>query len=389
MRWRYRETVLALTTLAFFVTMVGRLVISPLVPDIAATFDVSYSLIGLALTGMWLAYGLAQFPSGILAERFGERYIILVAVGGTAAMALVLAVSPVLALFIVCTVLIGGVAGLHYSVAIALLARTYDDVGTAIGIHNGGGTFAGLVTPVIVAWIAVTFGWRPAILFVAVVGVPIFFLFAWFVRPTPPSRPGLQVRDRVSSGFVGEFLTRPAIAVTLVLAIVTEFAWQGMFSFLPTFLIAHRGLSTTAAGALFSLYFLTQGVGQIVVGTITDRIGTDRAMAVCMAIGAIGILTVITVPGNWIVVVSVVCIGIGMSFSPAIMARFLQQMTAEERSAGFGLVRTVYMMAASLGSVVTGTLADVAGWDVAFGLILGLLLFVLVVLGMNRLVRVP
>lgn len=70
MRWRYQETVLTLSTVAFFVTMVGRLAISPIIPDIAADLHISNGLIGGALTAMWIAYALVQFPSGVLADRF-------------------------------------------------------------------------------------------------------------------------------------------------------------------------------------------------------------------------------------------------------------------------------------------------------------------------------
>ncbi|PSQ18118.1 MFS transporter, partial [Halobacteriales archaeon QS_8_69_73] len=80
----YRYIVLTLCTLAFTATMVARLAISPVVPDVTAAFSVSRSAVGLALTGMWAAYALAQFPSGVLADRVGERRIILAAVGTTA-----------------------------------------------------------------------------------------------------------------------------------------------------------------------------------------------------------------------------------------------------------------------------------------------------------------
>ena len=82
MRWQYRTTVLALCLLAFFVTYFARMAISPVIPFIADDFDVTNTQIGFALSGMWLAYGLSQFPSGVLGDRFGEKRVILVAVGG-------------------------------------------------------------------------------------------------------------------------------------------------------------------------------------------------------------------------------------------------------------------------------------------------------------------
>ena len=101
MRWRYRETVLTLCTVAFFVTMVGRLAISPLIPDIAADLDISNALIGGALTMMWVVYALVQFPSGVLADLFGW----------TVSFGFLIALLPVL-----CGLLVGNrLLGLDYS----------------------------------------------------------------------------------------------------------------------------------------------------------------------------------------------------------------------------------------------------------------------------------
>ena len=123
---------------ALFVTVLGRLALSPVVPDSADKHGTANALIGSVLTGMWLAYALTQFPSGMLADRFGDRFPIDLSTGGTGVSALVLAAAPTFWLFAAGAVCLGGVAGFHYSVGTALLTRIYDDTGTAIGIHNVG-----------------------------------------------------------------------------------------------------------------------------------------------------------------------------------------------------------------------------------------------------------
>ena len=135
----YRYVVLVLCTLAFAATMVARLAISPVVPEVTATFSVSTGAVGLALSGMWAAYALTQFPSGVLADRYGERRVILTAVGVTAAASVLLSMSPTFAVFALTVVALGAGAGLHYSVATSFLARQFDDVGRAIGVHVAGG----------------------------------------------------------------------------------------------------------------------------------------------------------------------------------------------------------------------------------------------------------
>ena len=383
MRWRYKDTVLALCTLAFFATMVARLAISPVVPDIVADFDVSNTVIGIALTGLWMSYFLAQFPSGVLADRFGERSIILVAVGGTAVSSVLIALSPFFGLFVLSTILLGLTAGLHYSVATALLSRTYDDIGTAIGLHSFGGPLAGLIAPVMVAWIAVAYGWRPAVAVGAAVAVPVFIVFAWRVRPTEPRRPAQPMTDQFELSAVRELLGRPPITFTVALAVACEFVWQATASFLPAFLIGHHGLSTTLAATLFGTYFIVHGVVQIGVGRVSDRFGRDPATVGCMLFGLAGYSTLVLAASLPVLIVGILLTAVGMSWVSAVLPRFIDHLSVAERGSGFGLVRTVYGMLGAMGSVGVGFFADVFDWGVSFGLLLVPLTFVLCALVAN------
>ncbi|RDI71807.1 MFS transporter [Halopelagius longus] len=373
MRWRYRETVLTLCTVAFFVTMVGRLAISPLIPDIAAELDISNSLIGGALTAMWVAYAAVQFPSGVLADRFGERVVVLVSVAGTGLTTLLIAVAPGFAVFLLGTILLGAAAGLHYSVATALITRTYDDIGKAIGLHNSGGPLAGLVTPVAVTWVAVSHGWRTAVGLVAALAAPVAALFWWRIRPTEPRRPEQPMRERFDLGPILTLLSRPSIAFTSVVATLADFTWQALASFLPTFFVQHHGYSQTMAGTLFAGYFVAQGVLQVGVGELADRFGRDAAAGTCMVAGIAGFAVLLAGPGLPWTWAGIGLLGLGMGWGAAVFPRFMDNLSAAEQSSGFGLIRTTYMAVAASGSVVVGVLADLFGWTVSFGFLMALL----------------
>lgn len=58
-------------------------------------FDATKSPVGLALGGMWAAYALAQFPGGVIGDRFGERSALVAALAGTALGRAALAVAVV------------------------------------------------------------------------------------------------------------------------------------------------------------------------------------------------------------------------------------------------------------------------------------------------------
>ncbi|MFB6273494.1 MAG: MFS transporter [Salinibacter sp.] len=389
--WSRQGAVLGACTLAFFATMAARLVISPVVPSISDTFAVPNGAIGLALTGMWLGYALSQFPSGLLADRYGERRIILVAVGGTAVASALLALAPSYPVFLIGTAALGVVAGLHYSVATSLLTRTTDQIGTAIGIHTAGAPVAGVLVPVAAGAVGAWMGWRWALALGTAFAVPVVLLVVYVVRPRPPVRPDQSVWSRFKLGPLVELLRRPPIARTVGLSAVGMFVWQATASFLPTFFVAHHGYSAATAGTLFSAYFLVQGITQPGLGALSDRIGRDAAASLAIGVGIVGYGLLVVGTGMEMAVVAVGLSGFSMGWGAALMPKFMDHLDEHERSAGFGLVRTVYMVLGASGSVVVGFMADFFGWEVAFlglvGLLVGMLGVLLRVLWRSRTAR--
>ena len=346
--------------------MAARLVISPVVPSIGEAFAVPNGAIGLALTGMWMGYAAAQFPSGLLADRYGERRIILVAVGGTAVASAMLAFAPSYPVFLLGAVVLGTVAGLHYSVATSLLTRTTDQIGTAIGIHTAGAPVAGVLVPMAAGAVGAWLGWRWALALGAAVALPVTALVLYVVRPRPPVRPHQSVWSRLRPGPMLDLLRRPPIGRTVGLAAVGMFVWQATASFLPAFFVAHHGFSEATAGALFSGYFLVQGVTQPGIGALSDRIGRDAAASLAIGVGIVGYGLLVFGGGLGVAVLSVSLAGLSMGWGAALMPKFMDHLDDHERNSGFGLVRTVYMMLGAAGSVVTGLVADLLGWNVAF-----------------------
>ena len=383
--WSYRSTVLVLCTLAFFVTVAARLVISPVVPDVVATFEVSTGAVGLALSGMWAAYALSQFPSGVLGDRYGERRIVLVAIGGVALASALLATSPSYLSFLLFAVLLGTTAGLHYSAATTLLTRQFERTGRAIGIHVSGAPIAGLTAPALAAVVGAQYGWRVAVFLGTVVAVPVFVVLLVRIRPTDPRLPDRRIRDRIDLSLLLGLLSRPGVAYTTALSALGAFTWQATASFLPAFLEGSQGFPRTTAGLLFSAYFLVNGVAQPLTGSLSDRYSRDSAAALTMGAGVLGFATLVVGEGLPATVTGVCLVGVAMTWGAPLQSRFMDLLDETERGLGFGLVRTVYMTLGATGSVAVGVSADLLGWSVAFGLLAGVMGLALVAILANRL----
>jgi MFS family permease len=388
-QWRYQERVLALAVFANFSQLWARLLISPIVPVVLVAFDVSKSLVGLALTGMWAAYALFQYPSGILGDRYGERRVVLVSIGAAAVATVLLAASPSFLLFGAFVVLLGAGSGLYYPASSSLLTRLHERTGQALGFHTAGGAFAGLLAPVAAAAVSVRFGWRPAILLGLAMLLPAFVLFALYVRRTDPMRPETELRNRLDPRRALDPLSDPVLLHTTFLGVVASFTWQAFTSFFPTFLVEYRSFSTGRASVVFGAVMVISVVSLPLLGRLSDRLPRDLTLAGALAVGGTGI-TLFLLGGEFPPIVAGVCLaGIGFGWGGVLHSLFMDNLPADDRASGFGLVRTVYMLFGSLGSVVVGTLADTSGWQVAYGFVVALLVAgFLSILGRRTVARV-
>lgn len=378
------STVLLSCTLAFFVTAFGRLALSPLVPQITSTFGLSNAAIGLALTGMWAAYSATQFPSGLLADRYGERVIVLVALAGTGISSLGVAFAPTYPVFVLGAVLLGAVGGLHYSAATTLLSRTYENIGMAIGVHNIGMPAGGVVAPAIASWVGIRYGWRPAALLVFGIAVPVLGLFALTVHPREPPVPGEPIRNRINVEQIRPILSSPPAIFTVCLGVISMFVAIGLFTFIPTFLVKYSGYGPGLAGGIFAAFFVLLVPLQAAIGYVSDWIGRDLTLAGCFVACWGGILLLIFESGSISLAVSLGFVALGSSSVPVIDSRLVDQFSGSDVGMEFGLLRAIYGLVGGLGAGVVGVLADLFSWAISFGFLAGISLLTALAIWFNR-----
>jgi len=366
-KWKHRDAVLASCTAALFATMVARVSFSPLVPAITATYGISNTLMGLVLSGMWLTYGLVQYPSGILAGRYGERSIILIAVGGTVIMCLLVALAPVFTVFAVGVLLLGGIAGMHYSVATALLSRSYENGGTAIGVHHLGGAGGGLFGPIAATWILIQYGWRWAIVASAVVATGAFILVFWYVNSSSQSQ---AVGNAFSISFIIDTFSQRSIGFLVVVLVSFLFVAQGIISFLPAFLVEYRGISATLAGTLFAVFFVTHAIFQTIAGAVSDRTGVPATTVSCIVVTIVGLTLLIHGFSMFYIIIGSVLVGAGTAGMTVVITGIMNFLPSDRRKTRFGLTQTFTMSIGSLGPVVVGFVADRFGWAISFQLLI-------------------
>jgi len=385
--WQYRYSVLTFAVIANFSQVGARLVISPILPDIVAGFQVSKSEVGIVLTGMWMAFALMQYPSGIIADRYGERRIIRISLFLTAVCSLLLWWAPSFYLFGLAAIFLGAGAGLYFAAGTSLLTKLYKHTGQALGIHSAGAPLAGLVIPILAVSIATRFGWRQAFLIGAITAFGMFLLISWRVAPTTPSRPDEPLRQQFRPAAIRHLLGRRSVVFVIVIAFICMFTYQSFVSFFPIFLIEYRAVSAETASILFTVVFVLSAACQPLVGRLSDFTTRDLTLLATIGLLIVGFGLTLYSSGWQVLLVGLIVLGIGFAFPGVLNSLIMENFHEAEQGAGFGLTRTAFVFPGALGNVVTGTLADNFGWAVAFSVVMALAAVGVSILLINRILR--
>lgn len=91
----------------FFVISFLTNILGPIIPDIIASFQLSYGLAGFLPFAFFVAYGVASLPSGLLVEKVGGKRILLSAFALAFAGALFFALVPVFSVALISLFTIG------------------------------------------------------------------------------------------------------------------------------------------------------------------------------------------------------------------------------------------------------------------------------------------
>ena len=109
--------IVGLILLIFFVISFLTNIIGPLVPDIIDSYNLSLTMVAVLPFAFFIAYGVMSIPSGVMVERYGEKWVMVVAFLLSSIGAFIFASNPSYAMYIISLFLIGsGMAMLQVAI---------------------------------------------------------------------------------------------------------------------------------------------------------------------------------------------------------------------------------------------------------------------------------
>ncbi len=359
----------------------GRMIYSVLLPEIRQSYNIDLATAGVLLSVLFLSYALGQLPGGLLADRIGEKSTLVLSMLLSAfAVALLLLANSVAFLF-GATAVFGVGIGLYTVARFTALSTIYSDLfGTAVGLTNAASELGQALLPPLAAAIAVIAGWQIGFGFT----LPIFVLLAialWFLVPSQSSDSS-QAVDSLSfetGQYIYNGLRRPQIVSGTAVFVLGVGIWQAFTGFYPTYLVEVKGLSTTAAGILFGLFFAFSAIMHPLSGIVYDRWGVRHTIALA-SISVAGFFALPLVEGMGLLLVTTIILSTLLVFATALEAYLVGSLPEDMEGTGFGILRTFVFTVGAGSPILFGWVADQGYFDEVF-IILGALLVLMIVIG--------
>ena len=358
----YLARLVCLFCAGWAVIYADRTALYPLLTVIAGEFGLSGVQTGLITAAYFTLYVSVQLASGILAERFGlKRMLVLfsmLSAAGVAGFGVAAVNYPALLLV---AALHGAGAGAYYTVAYSITIHTVPDTlrGISSAVINGGmslGLAAGLALagPVYHA----TGSWRVPFLILALPTLLVAALYQGMLREVR-----LGARRSIP---LGSMLRDPALLRMNLSGFCVLYGWWVLLSWGPVFFQTERGVSLTMSG----LYTLTIAVTAIPSGLamwrLSDRIGRKRIILTLLPLMAVSLAAVPQVHSRRGMLLALLAYGlvVKLAWDPlgiAWLGDHMSRTHPEALSAAVALFSFTSVLSAVVGPPVTGWIQDLTG----------------------------
>ncbi|TYK49662.1 MFS transporter [Actinomadura decatromicini] len=369
---RYENRLLAVLFLAFGFVFFDRQALAFLAPYMDDDFGLSNSQLGVLSGVLALTWALAGMFAGSLSDRLGRRKPILIA--AVLLFSLFSSASGLMSGFLgllAARALMGTAEGAVLPMAQSLMVEASRESrrGLNMGLLQGSsaGLLGGIVAPVVVVWMADTFGWRTAFFVTIVPGLVVTALIAKFVLERAPRAAKAEAAAPVEKTPVKDVLRLRNVVICMLIAPCYLTWFVTLITFTPKYLTDEKDWGSGTMSAVMTCLGVAWVLWGFATPGISDRIGRRKALigftllAVCCPIAVVyvdspvllGTLMILTYTGLG-------CFTLFMATIPA------ETVPRAALATALGVIMGVGELAGGfLGPLVAGRASDIWGLDAA------------------------
>ena len=331
----------------------------PLLPLLAAEFDVGAASASLTVSATTAGLALMLIPGSVLADRLGRQQVMKAALAIAALLALATAFAPDFGALLVLRALLGGVIAGLPAAAMAYIGEEIAPgaQARAMGLYIAGNALGGMSGRFVAALLTDWSSWRVALGVIGVLGV-ISALVFW--QRLPASR-NFRARAATPARIFADTLAiyrDPGLPALFLVAFLAMGGFVGLYNFLGFRLLeAPYGLGQSAIGAIFLLY-LVGTWASAASGRLAERRGRRKVLWPMVAVMGAGLLLTLAQP-LWLVIAGVGVFTFGFFAAHALASGWVGRRAGERRA----LASALYLSSYYLGASVLGSLAGTAWTD--------------------------
>jgi MFS transporter, ACS family, hexuronate transporter len=279
-------------------------------PLLQTDLHMSQATLGLLSTAAFGGMAMGMLPGGFLTDRFGERTMMAIGVGGAGIAMLAGSFADTSNLLLIAFLVASVGAAFAASGGPKTIVRWFAPGrrGTAMGIRQTGVPLGGLLASLILPTVAVLTDWRTALRFTALVAIAAAIAFYVFYRD-----PAEVAAVQSNTGSRWTFLNRRFLAATAC-AFTLQAAQGCALAYVTVDVHGTFGLTAAVAALFLGLVQVGGLAGRVAWGAVGDWVGSSRALTSVTVVGLACCAGMASLnPGTSLVVVGIVCLGLGMS----------------------------------------------------------------------------
>jgi NNP family nitrate/nitrite transporter-like MFS transporter len=271
--------------IAFF-SLLSRLIFSPLLIPIENDMGVSHAAAGRFFMYVSAGFAVAMLTSGFISVRISHRRTVLLSIFSTGVFLFFIALSGSLGLMRIGFFLLGVSCGFYLPSGMAAITDYvhHRHWGRAISIHelgyNSSFVFATLGSAALLDFLS----WRHILVLVGVLTMLMGFVFSLF------GKGGRFEGQTPSFRNVRRIVSNPSYWGIVILFSLSTGASMGVFSILPTYLVAEHGMQPGPVNVIVGLSRVSCLLLLFIVGWLFDTIGYRVLLLAIVSLT--GILTV-------------------------------------------------------------------------------------------------
>jgi MFS family permease len=336
-----------------------------LLPVIAQTFGLNYSQIGLIRSANKAALALFQLPAGMLAERYGERILLVLGTACAGAAFVALGFAPGFYTILLALFLAGLGSAVQHPLSSSLISHAYPLGGRriALGTYNFAGdvgkvAFAGAFSLLLAAGV----DWQRPAAFAGGLALAAGLLF--FILLTSAgagARPVRRPQRHEQQKTAGWGLRNREGFIALSVIEVVDSSMRSAFLTFVAFLMLEKGLPE--GWALISVPLVVAGgmAGKLACGFLAERFGPVRTILLTQGSCALGILALVLLPGLSAYVL-LPLVGVALNgTSSALYGTVGDVVDQDKASRAFGLFYTLGSACGVIAPLAYGLIADHIG----------------------------